>query len=106
MAPEASQNKRKARENNYIFDLGVRGRRTGLTLDDTGVRDENGLEPMDHLFSSPEKSTKKVNGRHANTSLSSDSMDIGESMFLKHAKLIAAHANIISRHRPRTDCGD
>jgi centromere protein C len=28
-------------------------------LPDTGIRDENGLEPMDHLFSSPEKPKNK-----------------------------------------------
>lgn len=29
--------------------------KTGLTVPDSGIRDEDGLEPMDHLFSSPEK---------------------------------------------------
>ena len=37
------------------FEPGVRGRKTGLTVADSGVRDEHGLEPMDNLFSSPEK---------------------------------------------------
>jgi centromere protein C len=59
-------------------------RKTGLTLADTGIRDENGLEPMDHLFSSPEKSTKakKLNGtgRNANATISSEEdMDLAES---------------------------
>ena len=52
-----------------------------MTLKDTGERDENGFELMDHLFSSPEKpaTSRKINGRDANASLSSDDMDIGES---------------------------
>lgn len=51
-------------------------------MEDTGIRDENGLEPMDHLFSSPEKSTRKVSGkgRSANATISSEEeMDIVES---------------------------
>ncbi|PMD39037.1 hypothetical protein L207DRAFT_567366 [Hyaloscypha variabilis F] len=90
MAPEASLQKRNRRENQYLFDVGVKGRKTGLTLPDTGIRDENGLEPMDGLFDSPDKSpakpknksTQKVNGarKNANTTLSSEEeMDIGDS---------------------------
>jgi centromere protein C len=57
-----------------------------LTLPDTGIRDENGLEPMDHLFSSPEKASargKRTNGiyKNANGTISSEEdMDLGESM--------------------------
>ncbi|KAG9231608.1 putative centromere protein 3 [Amylocarpus encephaloides] len=47
--------KRKPKDNQYPFDLGVRGRKTGIILPDTGIRDENGMEPMDGLFSSPAK---------------------------------------------------
>lgn len=64
-------------------------RKTGLTVPDTGIRDENGLEPMDHLFSSPEKpkerSVRRMNGasKNANTTISSESdMDVGESEHL------------------------
>ena len=51
---------------------------------DTGIRDENGLEPMDHLFSSPEKSAsrgQRANGnrRNVNATISSDDMELGES---------------------------
>ncbi len=31
-------------------------RKTGVTLRDTGVRDEHGMEPLDDIFSSPSKS--------------------------------------------------
>ena len=30
-------------------------RKTGITLEDKGIRDEHGLEPMEHIFSSPVK---------------------------------------------------
>lgn len=33
--------------------LGIR--KTGVTLRDTGVRDEHGMEPIDNIFSSPAK---------------------------------------------------
>lgn len=66
----------------FLTDLLVR--KTGLTVPDSGIRDENGLEPMDHLFSSPEKSAKlkKVNGytSKADATISSEEdMDVGES---------------------------
>jgi centromere protein C len=58
-------------------------------LPDTGIRDENGLEPMDHLFSSPEKPRgkllKKINSNPKNPSSSMSSeedMDVGESKSL------------------------
>ncbi|KAG0647799.1 Constitutive centromere-associated network cnp3 [Hyphodiscus hymeniophilus] len=60
------------------------GKKTGLTLPDTGIRDENGLEPMDHVFSSPAKSvarSSRTNGIHTNgdATISSDDMEMGES---------------------------
>lgn len=58
-----------------------------MTVPDTGVRDEHGLEPIDHLFSSPEKApiakTTQKRGRksvNVNATLSSEEdMDMGES---------------------------
>lgn len=41
-------------------------------MKDTGARDEDGLELMDGLFSSPEKSSRRVNGATNNTTLSSE----------------------------------
>jgi len=61
-------------------------RKTGLTVADSGVRDENGLEPMDNIFSSPQKSVKnnKVNGysKNANGTISSE-----EDMDLESASI-------------------
>ncbi|KAK8134054.1 inner kinetochore subunit cnp3 [Apiospora sp. TS-2023a] len=68
MAPRqaSSQRRNQASQNEgQIFELGVRGRKTGVTLVDTGERDEYGMEPVDNLFSSPDKGdgpAKRTNG--------------------------------------------
>ena len=55
-------------------------RKTGVTLRDTGIRDEHGLEPIDGIFSSPEKSPFKRNGTaHESTIEEEEDMDIGQS---------------------------
>ncbi|KAG9195779.1 hypothetical protein G6011_00900 [Alternaria panax] len=54
----APTKKREARENNY-YNVGVQGRKTGITLEDKGVYDEYGLEPVSGIFSSPERSPPK-----------------------------------------------
>ena len=59
-------------------------RKTGTTLKDTGVRDEHGLEPIDGIFSSPEKSPLKRNGiPHSSTITEDETMDMGESKELR-----------------------
>ncbi|KAF1944873.1 cupin domain-containing protein [Clathrospora elynae] len=70
----APQRKRENRENNY-YNVGVQGRKTGITLADRGVYDENGLEALSGIFSSPEKSPPKRGG----TMTGSESMEIQES---------------------------
>ncbi|EHK98888.1 putative Centromere protein 3 [Glarea lozoyensis 74030] len=84
MAPNGNvaQAKRKPTENQFLFDLGVKGRKTGITLPDTGIRDENGLEPMDGLFSSPMKArgkTPQVNG-FSNRTVESEDMDVADTL--------------------------
>ncbi|KAF7868299.1 hypothetical protein EAF04_004831 [Stromatinia cepivora] len=70
MAPEQSASppaRRRTganRENQYLFNLGVKGRKTGVELPDTGIRDADGLEPMDDLFS-PDKPESDKTGRSA-----------------------------------------
>jgi hypothetical protein len=44
------------KENINFFEPGKQGRRTGLVLKDTGVRDEHGFEPVSGIFSSPQPS--------------------------------------------------
>nr|OQO31257.1 hypothetical protein B0A51_01008 [Rachicladosporium sp. CCFEE 5018] len=50
---------RKGRTGNQYFDVGKVGRKTGITLKDTGLRDEHGMEPMAGIFSSPVKSPQR-----------------------------------------------
>ncbi|KAI9901756.1 hypothetical protein N3K66_003573 [Trichothecium roseum] len=42
-------------ESGAYHELGVRGRKTGAVLHDTGERDEHGFQPVDAIFSSPRK---------------------------------------------------
>lgn len=52
-------------------------RRTGITLKE-GKRDEHGMEDVDGIFSSPEKSPAKENGFDSEESVGSEmSMDEG-----------------------------
>lgn len=57
-------------------------RKTGITLEDKGLRDEYGLEPISGIFSSPQKSPPKRPAVDASgeTVIESESMDIQESM--------------------------
>lgn len=77
-----------------VYPRLISRRKTGITVRDTGIRDEHGLEPIDHLFSSPEKSPEKApkstprsrdlernTQRNANATLNSEEMDMGESMY-------------------------
>ncbi|KAI9726224.1 MAG: hypothetical protein M1834_009394 [Cirrosporium novae-zelandiae] len=77
MAPSRPAARKEAR--NYS-NIGHVGRRTGITLKDDGVRDEYGLQPVDGLFSSPEKSPDRINGTRLNATISSEEdMDVDQS---------------------------
>jgi centromere protein C len=54
-------------------------RKTGVFLKDTGARDEHGMQPLDDIFSSPEKDSR--NGAEDDDEEESDEepMDIDES---------------------------
>ncbi|KAL4941003.1 kinetochore CENP-C fungal-like protein [Aspergillus oleicola] len=66
----------KARDYDYS-NVGKAGRRTGITLAE-GKRDEHGMEEVDGIFSSPEKSPVGENGFDNSESMGSDmSMDEG-----------------------------
>jgi hypothetical protein len=53
-------------------------RKTGITLQDTGIRDEHGLEPMSGIFSSP------GDEQHGERTLTSEGMDLQEG--ITHAR--------------------
>ncbi|OHE99199.1 cupin [Colletotrichum orchidophilum] len=61
MAPPRQSNVRRRETSTGDFhELGVKGRKTGIELPDTGVRDEHGMQPIDGLFSSPEKDNRSA----------------------------------------------
>jgi centromere protein C len=65
----------------HIYQFGVVGRKTGVTVPDSGVRDEHGMEPLDNLFSSPSKSDHDQEEEVSVESNSGDeAMDITASM--------------------------
>ena len=95
--PSTTTPRGKKRENKY-FDVGKQGRwaflgftvvvaliaketdrKTGITLKDTGVRDADGLEPIDGIFSSPEKSPPKPRNDANKTLPPSQVADIAQS---------------------------
>ncbi|KAI5926085.1 Mif2/CENP-C like-domain-containing protein [Camillea tinctor] len=62
--PSLAQPRRTSQQPDRLVELGKAGRKTGLTLPDTGRRDEHGFEEMDGLFSSPEKELPNPVNRH------------------------------------------
>ncbi len=103
---------RKRRENSTVyFEPGVMGRfavmpaqeryrqqltrlsrRTGVTLKNLGARDENGLEPLEGIFSSPEKSPPKPKAWKVDTTLtSSEAMEVAQSGLPNTSDMIHAH---------------
>lgn len=74
MAPAAKNSTpgRRKRTDNQYFELGKRGRKTGIQLADTGMRDEHGLEPISGIFSSPYE-------QNGDKTLTSEDMDLQNS---------------------------
>ncbi|EED15061.1 Cupin domain protein [Talaromyces stipitatus ATCC 10500] len=68
----------KARDYDYS-NVGKQGRRTGITLKE-GRRDEHGMEELDGVFSSPERSPVRMNGLNTgnDTVMGSEGMSIDE----------------------------
>ncbi|KAF3394037.1 Centromere protein 3 [Penicillium rolfsii] len=62
-------------------NVGTQGRRTGLTMEER-ERDEYGMEEVDGLFSSPEKSPARLNGfSHADDDSAGSEMSIEDGKF-------------------------
>ncbi|KAI4255754.1 MAG: hypothetical protein LQ352_002405 [Teloschistes flavicans] len=82
----------KQKDGNFV-NPGVVGRATGITLP-AKQRDEHGMEILDGLFSSPEKSPPKRNGvALASTILEQDddeTMDVGSSTIPEPAEVMKA----------------
>lgn len=54
-------------------------RKTGVFLKDTGARDEHGMQPMDDIFSSPEKDSQNGVDDDDDEESDEEPMDIDES---------------------------
>ena len=80
MAPNAR--KENPKEANFS-NIGKVGRKTGLELKE-GERDENGLEVLDGMFSSPEKQLP-TNGLHT----SNDTVTTSEDMMVQNSESYA-----------------
>lgn len=91
----------------YAVRANLLSRRTGITLKPT-ARDENGLESIDGLFSSPEKSPVKKTGGNQASSSDSESMDIGQSKDILDGVLglllyqMSSGLRLLVRHYPRS----
>ncbi|XP_044724473.1 mif2/CENP-C like domain-containing protein [Hirsutella rhossiliensis] len=75
MAPRARRG--EASEPQAFHELGVRGRKTGVFLPDGGERDEHGMQPLEAIFSSPQKAAASANGGADDSG--SEDMDIASS---------------------------
>ena len=71
----------------YTSFAEISNRRTGVKVPDKGVRDEHGFEPMDELFSSPEKVAASTNGDNDYT-VTEDTMDVVESKHIVRTYVI------------------
>ncbi|KAF9877686.1 hsp70-like protein [Colletotrichum karsti] len=92
MAPRPSNVRRRETSTGDFHELGVKGRKTGIELPDTGVRDEHGMQPIEGLFSSPEKD----NGSADETTGEQD-MELDSDTGAGPATLLKGHPRLIPR---------
>ncbi|KAK4101800.1 hypothetical protein N658DRAFT_495735 [Parathielavia hyrcaniae] len=97
MAPRPSLARRTlAPQGEHIYELGVVGRKTGVTVPDSGVRDEHGMEPIENLFSSPAKSDNEEEQAEASDDYGSgeeEDMDITTGSGLGPATILNGHGS-------------
>lgn len=74
----------------------VASRRTGISLKE-GRRDEHGMEEVDGLFSSPEKSPARLNGFDNDDAENEDSL--GSEMSMDEGELTGSRRDVL-----RTSC--
>ncbi|KAI8161247.1 Inner kinetochore subunit cnp3 [Colletotrichum sp. SAR 10_70] len=92
MAPRPSNVRRRETSTGDFHELGVKGRKTGIELPDTGVRDEHGMQPIDGLFSSPEKD----NGS-PDESTGEQDMELDSDTGAGPATILKGHPRLIPR---------
>ncbi|TEA17428.1 Centromere protein C [Colletotrichum sidae] len=94
MAPRQSNVRRRETSTGDFHELGVRGRKTGVELPDTGVRDEHGMQPIDGLFSSPEKDQESPD---SDKSTGEQDMEIDSDTGAGPATILKNHPRLIPR---------
>ncbi|KAK0625977.1 kinetochore CENP-C fungal-like protein [Immersiella caudata] len=104
MPPRPSQMRRTLGPQEHIYELGVAGRKTGITLPDSGIRDEHGMEPLGGLFSPDKTAQMDEDGEEGE----SDENDTGEAMDITTtsgigpAALLNGHGNRLPMPLPRS----
>ncbi|KAI2632365.1 Mif2/CENP-C like-domain-containing protein [Hypoxylon sp. NC1633] len=108
MPPKSSSQRRmtQSQNNDQVYNLGVAGRKTGLTLADR-QRDEHGFEKMDDLFSSPEKDVNNpalngANGKGHEDSEEEQTMEIDDESQMGPATIMKQRKNRPSLPRARS----
>ncbi|KAK5661041.1 hypothetical protein OQA88_12420 [Cercophora sp. LCS_1] len=99
MAPRPSQARQTiGPESEHLWDLGVVGRKTGVTRDKV-VQDEHGMEDPDAFFSSPTKPNEGTRILHDDSEEESDNessgspMEITQNLGVGPAALLNGHGN-------------
>ncbi|KAI9670152.1 MAG: hypothetical protein M1817_004489 [Caeruleum heppii] len=95
MALAAATKAKRDREPQF-FDVGVKGRKTGVTLKE-GARDEHGIEAIDGIFS-PLRSPERTNGLSHNATISTEEdMEVGQSTIPEPADMLKGRDVVGSR---------
>ncbi|KAF3071247.1 cupin [Daldinia childiae] len=105
-AKAQSQRRITQSQNEQVYDVGVVGRKTGLTLAER-ERDAHGFEAVDSLFSSPEKDVNNVsvngaNGRHNAESDEEQEMEIDDESQMGPATIMKQRQSRPSLPRARS----
>ncbi|KAI8961116.1 Mif2/CENP-C like-domain-containing protein [Daldinia sp. FL1419] len=105
-AKAQAQRRMTQAQNEQVYDVGVVGRKTGITLAER-ERDAHGFEAVDSLFSSPEKdvnnvSVNGVNGRHNAESDEEQEMEIDDESQMGPATIMKQRHSRPSLPRARS----
>ncbi|TLS24996.1 hypothetical protein PpBr36_07437 [Pyricularia pennisetigena] len=87
-----------------VYELGKQGRKTGVTLPESGVRDENGIESFKGIFDSPGKGSAASDSDYDESSEEDEDeseasmdMDIAETPGPEPLSLLAKHTQSLRR---------
>ncbi|KAI0181983.1 Mif2/CENP-C like-domain-containing protein [Hypoxylon sp. FL1284] len=102
MPPKSQSQRRNTQaQAESVYELGVQGRKTGLTLAER-PRDENGMEAFDDLFSSPEKDVNGATSRDQTESDGEQDMEIDDESQMGPATTMKQRQNRPSLPRARS----